>query len=303
MLSEMNPLSVHSAAMPRQESPALGVFADLDRLVVAHMRLVVSVARRYRHYGVNMDDLIQEGAIGLMAAARRFDPNHGAPFSSYAIWSVKAAMRNYIFRNRSIVRFGRSSAQRNLFFKTAYIKPTQPLGDGILHEANKQSSAGQANDVTPARGIDVRAIARDISLNQPISLSGELEIQDVLGDDRPGPEEIVADKEEKLIRDRLVIAAVGKLTDRERFIIENRFLKRRATFQILANQLGISKERVRQIEKVALRKLKACVQASDSHPNLKENCSWPSSRAGSDNSARDPALNLETSWAATSGWP
>ena len=232
--------------------------AERDRLVVDHMPLVASIARGYRHYGVGVDDLIQEGAIGLMRAAKRFDPARGTHFSTYAVWWVKATMRNFIFRNCFIVRAGSSAAHRSLFFQMIRLKAAA----GITENGRGRVAPETRSRARLVRETEARLATRDLSLDAPVSPSSGVAIMDVLASNDPDPEQVVAEDEDRLHNKCLIADALGKLSDRDRLIIRSRFLDRHVTLKTLSLELGVSKERVRQLERVALRKLRRSIEAA-----------------------------------------
>ena len=109
----------------------------LHRIAVSHMRLVVAMATRFRHFGLPIGDLVQEGHVGLLEAAARFEPERDVRFSTYATWWIRAAMQDYILRNWSIVRGGTSSAQKALFFNLRRLRARlaggrEPLSNAAL---------------------------------------------------------------------------------------------------------------------------------------------------------------------------
>ena len=233
--------------------------AELHELVNAYVRLVVATAARFLNYSLPMGDLIQEGTVGLMQAAERFDPEREVRFSTYATWWIRAAIQDYILRNWSIVRTGTTAAQKSLFFNIRRLRaqladspdgPLTPSGQSRISEALKVPIA----DVRAKEG---RLSGADRSLNAVVSGEGENEWQDLLVDDRPGPEDIVRDQHDSNTRVKWLNDAVAQLTEREQVIIRQRRLRETGmTLESLGRILGISKERVRQIECQALVKLR-----------------------------------------------
>lgn len=225
----------------------------LHELITAHMRLVISIASKFRNYGLPLGDLIQEGHIGLMEAANRFEPERENRFSTYATWWVRAAIQDYVLRNWSIVRAGSSASQKSLFFNLRRLKAK--LGDG--NEASAQIA--RELDVNPK---DVEAMAArfsgpDQSLNGPVADGEDTQWQDFLADERPDPESLVMEKSNARVRNRWLNEALTALSPRERTIIRKRQMTEpAATLDELGQKLGVSKERVRQIEQKALDKLR-----------------------------------------------
>jgi len=238
----------------------------LHRLTSAHMRLVISLAGRFRRYGLTMADLIQEGHIGLLEAAARFDPQRGVRFSTYATWWIRASIQDYVLRNWSIVRGGTSSSQKSLFFGLRRLRAQ------IARSGEATTSHQLYRDLADAIGVTVADVARmearlsgpDVSLNAPVADTGEAasERQDFLVDEQPLPDalaEATIDGERSHAR---LADALGTLSERERRIIASRRLADEAsTLEELGEELGISKERVRQIENRAIEKLRAALTA------------------------------------------
>jgi RNA polymerase sigma-32 factor len=233
--------------------------AALHELVMAYMRLVISTAARFRNYGLPMNDLVQEGATGLMQAAARFEPEREVRFSTYAAWWIRSAMQDYILRNWSVVRTGTTAAQKALFFNLRRLRAK--IGDGSggpLDDAGRAFIASELSvNTDEVEAMEMRLAGGDQSLNATISPTGEDEWQDFLADERPTPEETVMFARDSRTRSIWLAQALAELTDREQTIIKERRLRDDArTLEELGRDLGISKERVRQIEHRALEKLK-----------------------------------------------
>jgi RNA polymerase sigma-32 factor len=233
--------------------------AALHELVMAYMRLVISTAAKFRNYGLPMSDLVQEGAAGLMQAAARFEPEREVRFSTYAAWWIRSAMQDYILRNWSVVRTGTTAAQKALFFNLRRLRAK--IGDGSggpLDEAGRAFIASELSvNTDEVEAMEMRLAGGDQSLNATISATGEDEWQDFLADERPTPEETVMFARDSRTRSIWLAQALAELTDREQTIIKERRLRDDArTLEELGRDLGISKERVRQIEHRALEKLK-----------------------------------------------
>jgi RNA polymerase sigma-32 factor len=233
--------------------------AALHELVMAYMRLVISTAAKFRNYGLPMSDLVQEGAAGLMQAAARFEPEREVRFSTYAAWWIRSAMQDYILRNWSVVRTGTTAAQKALFFNLRRLRAK--IGDGSggpLDEAGRAFVASELSvNTDEVEAMEMRLAGGDQSLNATISPTGEDEWQDFLADDRPSPEETVMFARDSRTRSIWLAQALAELTDREQIIIKERRLRDEVrTLEELGRDLGISKERVRQIEHRALEKLK-----------------------------------------------
>ena len=241
----------------------------LHELTTAYMRLVVAMASRFRHYGLPLSDLVQEGNVGLMQAAMRFEPAREVRFSTYASWWIRSAMQDFVLRNWSIVRTGTTSAQKSLFFNLRRLRARiGDIGDAVM-SADATSNVAKALRV-PKRDVEAMAArmsAPDRSLNAPLTEDGDGEWQDLLADGAPSPEADAMDAHDSIARADLVRAAMGDLSERERLIIRERKLEDEAvTLESLGVRLGISKERVRQIEGNALEKLRRALIARVGDP-------------------------------------
>jgi RNA polymerase sigma-32 factor len=243
----------------------------LHQLAAAHMRLVIAIAARFRHYGLPMADLIQEGHVGLLEAGARFEPEREVRFSTYATWWIRASIQDYILRNWSIVRGGTSSAQKALFFNLRRLRAR------LAHSAAEDSSIDVHQEIANAVGVsrndvqlmEARLSGSDMSLNAPLSESdnsGPSERMDFLVDGAPLPDETVSDAIDSERRVTWLRSALTVLSDRELNILRARRLSEEsATLEALGDRLGISKERVRQIESRALEKLRRALL--ERHPD------------------------------------
>jgi RNA polymerase sigma-32 factor len=236
----------------------------MHRITTAHMRLVISMAMKFRYFGLSMGDLIQEGHVGLLEAAARFEPERDVRFSTYATWWIRASMQDYILRNWSIVRGGTSSAQKALFFNLRRLRaklaqgPETMSGTAIYKEISTALGVSEA-DVAM---MDSRLSGPDTSLNAPLVDDGgsSADRMDFLVSDAPLPDEIVGETIDDERRSGWLRNALGVLNEREmRIIAERRLQDEGATLEALGETLGISKERVRQIESRALEKLKSAL--------------------------------------------
>jgi RNA polymerase sigma-32 factor len=231
----------------------------LHDLVRAYTRLVIATAARFRNYGLPMGDLVQEGNVGLMQAAARFEPDREVRFSTYAAWWIRSAMQDYILRNWSIVRTGTTAAQKSLFFNLRRLraKIADVSGGPLTLEGRQKIAADLKVDIADVESMEMRLGAADQSLNAPVSESSEDDWQDFLADARPSPEDVVIGLRDSDTRSRWLGEALGELSPRERTIIHERRLREDgATLEELGRELGVSKERVRQLEHRALLKLR-----------------------------------------------
>ncbi|KQZ29772.1 RNA polymerase subunit sigma-70 [Mesorhizobium sp. Root552] len=235
----------------------------LNRIVVAHMRLVISMAAKFRHYGLPASDLIQEGHVGLLEAAARFEPEREVRFSTYATWWIRASMQDYILRNWSIVRGGTSSAQKSLFFNLRRLRARLANGNETLSSTAlyEEISAALGVSTSDVATMDARLSTPDRSLNAPLTgESDSTERMDFLVSDEPWPDEIASTTIDVERRSGWLRIALRALNARELRIIEERRLKDEGvTLEELGGKLGISKERVRQIEARAMEKLKVAL--------------------------------------------
>lgn len=241
---------------------AEGATDALHELVRSYTRLVVSTASRFRHYGLPVGDLVQEGNVGLMQAAARFEPDRGVRFSTYAAWWIRSAMQEYVLRNWSIVRTGTTAAQKSLFFNLRRLRARIEESSGApLSDSGRRKIAEELQvDLAEVEMMDMRLAGADQSLNVPVGETGEEDWQDFLPDRRPNPEEAVTVMRDGETRSRWLAEALGELTSRERaIIVERRLREAGATLEQLGREFGVSKERVRQLEHRALLKLRQSI--------------------------------------------
>jgi RNA polymerase sigma-32 factor len=240
----------------------------LHEIITAYTRLVISTATRFRNYGLPIADLIQEGSVGLLQAAARFEPERGVRFSTYASWWIRSAMQDFVLRNWSIVRTGTTASQKSLFFNLRRLRAKIGGADGPLGREGRQRIAAELKvrlrDVEMMEG---RLAASDQSLNAPVGENGEHEWQDFIADTRPLPEEIVFKSQDSQSRAVWLDEALHTLSERERIIIGKRRLTDEGmTLAELGRDFGISKERVRQIEHKALEKLRSLMASQVERP-------------------------------------
>lgn len=232
----------------------------LHELVRSYTRLVVATATRFRHYGLPIGDLVQEGNVGLMQAASRFEPAREVRFSTYAAWWIRSAMQDYILRNWSIVRTGTTAAQKSLFFNLRRLRAKisdNPSSEHLTETARGLIATELNVDAREVETMEMRLAACDQSLNATVSVEGEGEWQDFLADHRPSPEDVVIGMRDGRMRSKWLAEALGELSPRERRIIAERRLRDEgATLEELGRALGVSKERVRQLESRAMNKLR-----------------------------------------------
>jgi RNA polymerase sigma-32 factor len=247
-----------------------------SRLVLSHLRLVVSVSRKYLGYGLPHGDLIQEGNIGLMKAVKRFDPDQGVRLVSYALHWIKAEIHEYILKNWRMVKMATTKAQRKLFFNLRSMK------QGFKDDADVATH----RDTLSQEQIDSMARTLQVKREEVIEMEQRMAGGDVLLDPSPsedgqeafGPISYLADASheptaliESHQRDRLasdgIAAALEELDPRSRRIVQERWLKVNddgsggMTLHELAAEYQVSAERIRQIEVAAMKKMRKTLAA------------------------------------------
>lgn len=232
----------------------------LHELVRSYTRLVVAIAAKFKNYGLPMGDLIQEGNIGLMEAAARFEPDMDNRFSTYATWWIKAQIQDYVLRNWSIVRTGTTASQKSLFFNLRRLRAKidgQSARDYLDVDSVKDIAKELGVTEKEVMDMEARMNGGDQSLNAPIGENGDDQWQDLLASPTPNPEDVVIGMKDNATRSQWLNAALSELSPRERTIIEERQMADDVvTLEDLGKQLGISKERVRQLEQRAMDKIK-----------------------------------------------
>ena len=234
-----------------------GDLESAQKLVLAHLRVVVSVSRQYLSYGLSQADIIQEGNVGLMKAVRRFDPANGARLFSFAIHWIKAEIHEFILRNWKIVKVATTKAQRKLFFNLRSLKRQFNCSDSLTEDEITKIAEKLNVKNHDVEEMNIRLSYADSSidyqeengLSQSIPASGS------------DPYEILSDDQEQFRIKKAVTDALKELDDRSKHVVEARWLKLKEgkkpkTLKELANELEVSAERVRQIETAAFKKLK-----------------------------------------------
>jgi RNA polymerase sigma-32 factor len=229
------------------------------KLVTSYLRLVAKIAFSYRHYGLPMADIISEGNIGLMKAVKKFEPEKGFRLSTYAIWWIKATINEFVLASWSLVKIGTVAAQKKLFFKLK--KQKEKLG--ILHNHDmKPSEVKSIADELNVPEKEVVSMNRrmygDVSLNAKVNTDEDSnERIDFMTDEEHTQEHIVAKAEEADMHHNMLVNAMEDLKEREKYILNERKLKEDPkTLEELAQEFGISRERIRQIENKAFEKVK-----------------------------------------------
>lgn len=233
-------------------------------LITSNLRFVVKIANEYRAYGMKMLDLIQEGNVGLMMAVRKFNPYKGFRLISYAVWWIRAYIQNYIISAWSLLKIGTTQAQRKLFFKLNQAKSAirNMLGEDDL------PATSLTLDVKASEIVEMEQRLRgDYSLDSELAEGEGITMMDGLADDRLNQEELLGEIQEATILERNVSQALTRLNEKERYIIEHRVTADEPlTLQEIANHFSISRERVRQIEEGALKKMKSLLTPVLSQP-------------------------------------
>ncbi len=238
----------------------------LHELITSYTRLVVSLAAKFRHYGLPMGDLIQEGNIGLMQAAERFDYKRDLRFSTYASWWVRSCIQDYVLRNWSIVRTGTTSAQKSLFFNLRRLRTQiekESEQDGLTDEGRAKIAKELGVKINDVEQMESRFGFGDQSLDAQIGDEEGSNWLSMLSDDGPTPEDVVIGVKDAQTRSAWLNNALSKLSDREQTIIRERHLSdENVTLESLGKVLGVSKERVRQLEQRAMEKLRSSADSA-----------------------------------------
>ncbi len=243
-----------------------GDAAAAEALIVSHLTVVITVARRYGRLGLPVNDLIQEGTVGLIQAVRKFDPDRNARLATYALWWIRAAIQDYVVRSWSLVRVGKTAAHKALFFSLKRHTAESRAGGGQGLEEDVLGRLARRFGLPPAEvaGLARRVAVPDQPLDAPMSDRrravgegpGLDSFADRLASDQPTPEDIVAATGMTRLWATLIDKALAMLPPREAAIVRERHLAEAAkTFEAIGRELGLSKDRVRQLEKQALARL------------------------------------------------
>ncbi|TCP39912.1 RNA polymerase factor sigma-32 [Rhodovulum marinum] len=246
--------------------------AALHRLITAYMRLAISMAAKFKRYGAPMSDLIQEASLGLMKAADKFDPDRGVRFSTYAVWWIKASIQDYVMRNWSMVRTGSTSSQKSLFFNMrrvqARLEREATARGEILdrHQLRQMIATEVGVPLADVEMMEGRLAGSDFSLNATQSTDEEgREWIETIEDDAEQAADIVETGRDRAQLREWLVGALSELNERERFIVRERKLRDEPrTLESLGNELGLSKERVRQLEAAAFGKMRKSLEATSS---------------------------------------
>jgi RNA polymerase sigma-32 factor len=240
----------------------------LHRLITAYMRLAISMAAKFKRYGAPMNDLIQEAGLGLMKAADKFDPDRGVRFSTYAVWWIKASIQDYVMRNWSMVRTGSTSSQKALFFNLRRVqarleREAQARGETLdSHQLREKVAHEVGVTIADVEMMEGRLSGSDFSLNAAQSSDEDgREWIDALEDDGDQAAAIVEGRHDAARLRGWLVAALRGLNARERYIVTERKLREEPrTLESLGQELGLSKERVRQLEAAAFAKMRRLLE-------------------------------------------
>ena len=234
---------------------------DIDaaqKLVTSHLRLVAKIAMGYKGYGLPLFDLISEGNLGLMQAVKKYDPDKGFRLATYAIWWIRASIQEYVRHSWSLVKIGTTAAQKKLFFNLRKLRnQLKKYEEGYLNN-DQIKSISQDLGVTEdeVKQMEGRVFNQDFSLNTPLNDENQSEWIDQIEDENMDIENRTEKSDELDKRKELFNVAVKTLDSRELEILEARRLKEPAkTLEELSQKFSISRERVRQIENKAIKKL------------------------------------------------
>jgi RNA polymerase sigma-32 factor len=241
----------------------------LHRLITAYMRLAISMASKFRRYGAPMNDLIQEASLGLMKAADKFDPDRGVRFSTYAVWWIKASIQDYVMRNWSMVRTGSTSSQKSLFFNMRRVQARlerEASGRGEIldgHQLREMIAREVGVPLADVEMMEGRLAGSDFSLNATQSSDEDgREWIDALEDENAQPAAVVEAAHDNAHLRAWLAKALNGLNERERFIVRERKLREEPrTLESLGDELGLSKERVRQLEAAAFAKMRRMLES------------------------------------------
>ncbi len=238
------------------------------KLITSHLRLVVKIAFGFRGYGLPMGDLIAEGNVGILQALKKFDPEKGFRFSTYAMWWIKAAMQEYVLESWSLVKIGSSSAQKKLFFNLRKIKSMLQNMGGETRSLSEIDVKKIATDLdvreSDVKHMEERLLLSDLSLNAPLGREGgTAEWQDFLESSSTSHEEQYIDEDHDKMMQALLQECLEGMPEREAYILRLRRLTDPPhTLEEVSKKLTISRERVRQIEEKAFLRLRLLMKGA-----------------------------------------
>ena len=231
------------------------------KLITSNLRFVVKIALEYKNYGVKLPDLIQEGNVGLMMAIKKFDPRKGYRFISYAVWWIRAYIQNFIIKSWSLVKIGTTQAQKKLFYKLGKVRRLLEAPQGDHPQSYQDIAKDLGVKEEEIHEMEQRMGRRDLSLDLPFDEDKELTPLELLSDDSPDQEDMLIQTQDAQVQRNEVSKALDRLSERERYIIAHRIMSDNPlTLREIGDTFQLSRERVRQIEKEALTKLRRDMQ-------------------------------------------
>jgi RNA polymerase sigma-32 factor len=231
------------------------------KLITSNLRFVVKIALEYKNYGVKLLDLIQEGNVGLMIAVKKFDARRGYRFISYAVWWIRAYIQNFIIKSWSLVKIGTTQAQKKLFYKLGKVRRLLEAPQGDHPQSYQDIAKDLGVKEEEIHEMEQRMGRRDLSLDLPFDEDKELTPLELLSDGSPDQEDRLIQSQDAQVQRNEIAKALDRLTERERYIITHRIMSDNPlTLREIGDTFQLSRERVRQIEKEALTKLRRDMQ-------------------------------------------
>jgi RNA polymerase sigma-32 factor len=246
-----------------------GDITAAHQLVISNLRFVVKIAHEYRHYGMKTLDLIQEGNMGLMMAVKKFDPDRGYRLISYAVWWIRAQIQSFVQRSWSMVKVGMTSARRKLFFKVRSERNRLEQANPELKITAKHLSEALDVRESDVEEMEVYMAGRDYSLDAPLTVDAGVSHLDMLEDDVPMTDSLLASKEEHSLVHDALSDIVENCNEKERYIIAHRLLDEEPkSLQEIGDTFSVSRERIRQLETRVLGKLKAAIESKQAERDI-----------------------------------
>jgi RNA polymerase sigma-32 factor len=254
----LSPEEEFSLALQYREK---GDIEAAHKLITSNLRFVVKIALEYNNYGVKLLDLIQEGNVGLMMAVKKFDARRGYRFISYAVWWIRAYIQNFIIKSWSLVKIGTTQAQKKLFYKLGKVRRLLEAPQGDHPQSYQDIAKDLGVKEEEIHEMEQRMGRRDLSLDLPFDEDKELTPLELLSDGSPDQEDMLIQSQDAQIQRNEISKALERLTERERYIITHRIMSDNPlTLREIGDTFQLSRERVRQIEKEALTKLRRDMQ-------------------------------------------
>lgn len=241
--------------------------SSAHRLITSHLNLVVKIAMKFKNYGLLLMDLVMEGNMGLMHAVKKFNPDLGFRFSTYAVWWIEASMKDFILKSWSLVKIGTTQAQRRLFFSLRKIKKR------ILQYTNRETLSKEeikaiSNELSVSEEdvvqMSYRLACKDQSLNNCIKIGDDSkkELQDMIPCNLVSQEVAYQNHEEKALKETILSNALASLNERSRDIFISRYLSESTqTLDELSKKYCVSRERIRQLAEQAMSKVKQYIKS------------------------------------------